>query len=168
MYVCVVWFCLSLLFLVHKLFLTVSFCSVRSAHSNMFRRGFEAGKCFFLDSSDSSACCQLCKLNHIICALDRSVIPTHVLVFPSRSPQMTAARQPAAWTWPTGWPIWSRGCRCRRTRSSCWRWRWPTSSRGSTSPRSTTLLPPLAGGRQELKVSKDPDYCVYLHVSLRI
>lgn len=68
--------------------------------------------------------------------------------------QMTTVQQPVAWTWWTVWPTWSRGCRCRRMKSSCWRWLWPTFSRGSTSLRNTRQLLLLQAGRcRLLKVS---------------
>lgn len=33
--------------------------------------------------------------------------------------QMTRCQPAVTWTWRTGCPTWSRGCSCRRTRSSC-------------------------------------------------
>lgn len=70
--------------------------------------------------------------------------------------QMTAAPPPAAWTWPTAWPIWSSGCRCRRMKSSCWRWPWQMCWKGLTSQRSIRQLLPWqqAGDQQALKVNR--------------
>lgn len=49
----------------------------------------------------------------------------HLLIFVCFF-QMTARQRPAAWRWPTASPPWSRGSRCRRTRSSSSNLLWPT------------------------------------------
>ena len=66
---------------------------------------------------------------------------------------MTARQQPAVWRWPTASPPWSRGSRCRRTRSSCLSLLWPTWCAGSTRLRSSRPW-----GHAE-----DPPKVTYLH-----
>lgn len=71
-----------------------------------------------------------------------------------RFPQMTARLPPAVWRWPTGSPPWSRGSRCRRTRSSCWSQLWLTLCVGSTYLRSSR---PWAHAEAPPKVEYTPN-----------
>ncbi len=63
---------------------------------------------------------------------------------------MTRCRPAVTWTWRTGFPTWSRGCSCRRMRSSCWNQLWPTPCAGWATARSRAR-----GCKQEVLLGGD-------------
>lgn len=85
----------------------------------------------FHGSMLSWASCGLVSCRHCRCCFPH--LWYELTVFP----QMTARQQRAVWRWPTASPPWSRGSRCRRTRSSCWSLLWLMWCAGSMCQRNS-------------------------------